>query len=174
MKFKKTYLTLDELGRLFGVSQKTVGKWLEKLGLRTSKGKPSLVAFSQNWVSFVQNRNTDDRHVWNAERTVAVFIENGMKSVVPPPTDLIVTSHLDGPFTIRTNSGSPNEIVGSNGEVAVWVSGDANARIVCRLLNVGHRLGVIESPKPEQQSENNPTEPDTPSENMGFVIYGVR
>jgi len=101
-------------------------------------------------------------------------VENGAKLVVPPPTELFAASHLDGPFKIRTNSDSPHEIVGTNGEVEVWVAGDLNAQIVCRLLNVGHRLGVLQRPQSEQTPEPMPAEEPALIETDGFIILGAR
>lgn len=174
MKFTKQFLTLAELGRVFGVSEKMVGKWLTDMNLRTSKGKPSFTAHSEDWVTFVRSQSPNDKYVWRSKRTVAALVANGAKPVMPPPADLFTASDLDGPFKIRTNSDSHHEVVGANGEVEVWVAGDRNAQIVCQLLNVGHRLDVFQRPQSEQTPTLEPPEEPAPTVTDGFVIYGVR
>jgi hypothetical protein len=57
------------------------------------------------------------------------------------------------------------QVVGQRGAVAS-VSGDRNAHQVCRLLNVGHRLGVLNRPQPEQL----PAEKSGPLETAAFII----
>ena len=171
MKFKKSHLTLAELGRVFGLSEARIAKSLTNMNLRTSKGKPSFKAFSEKWVTSNPAQSSNEKYVWHGQRTVAALVEDGSTIAVPPPMDLFAASNLDGPFKIRTNTNSPHEIVGANGEVEVWVAGDVNAQIVCKLLNVGHRLGVIQRP----QSEQTPPEPEPvaqPAHNYtaGFII----
>lgn len=174
MKFKKPHLTLAELGRVFGISEAKIAKQLTDMNLRTSKGKPSFKAFSEKWVKSINSQDSNDKYVWHGQRTVAALVEDGKKPVVPPPTELFAPSNLDGPFKIRTNSDSPHEIVGANGEVEVWVAGDLNAQIVCKLLNVGHRLGVLQRPQSEQTPEPEPVEAPAHIETDGFIIIGAR
>lgn len=174
MKFTKQYLTLAELGRVFGISEAMIARRLTDLNLRTSNGKPSFTAFSERWVTSGHSQSSNDKHVWHGQRTVAALVENGAKPVVPPPTELFAASHLDGPFRIRTNTDSPHEIVGANGEVEVWVSGDLNAQIVCQLLNAGHRLGVLQRRQSKQTPEPEPAEEPALIETDGFIIIGAR
>jgi hypothetical protein len=172
MKFKKQYLTLAELGRVFGISEAMMARRLTNMNLRTSKGKPSFKAFSEKWVA--QSQTSNDKYVWHGQRTVAALVEDGMKPVVPPPTELFMPSNLEGPFKVRTNADSPHEIVGANGEVEVWVAGDLNAQIVCRLLNVGHRLRVFQRSQSEQTPEPEPVEEPTHNVTDDFIILGAQ
>lgn len=172
MKFKKPHLTLAELGRVFGISEAMIARRLTNMNLRTSKGKPSFKAFSEKWVTSAP-KDSNDKHVWHGHRTVAALVEEGLKPVVPPPTDLFTASHLDGPFKIRTNTDSPHEIVGANGEVEVWVTGELNAQIVCKLLNVGHRLRVLQGPQPEETPEPEPVEEPAHNVTDDFIILGA-
>ena len=166
MRFKKEFLTLSELGRVFGVGKQAVGKWLNQIGLRTHNGHPSHAAYAQDLVGFFWG----EKHVWHGERTVAVLIESGWRSVVPPPQDLVETAKLEGPFRVRASANSAHEILGANGDVAVWVSGDRNAHHVCRLLNAGHRLGVLDRPPTELPPAEEPAG-EVSAEEHGFVIY---
>lgn len=175
MKFKKPYLTLAELGQVFGVSEAKIVRRLTNMNLRTSRGKPSFKAFSEKWVTSTHAQSSNDKYVWHGQRTVAALVEDGATIAVPPPMDLFAASNLEGPFKIRSNSDSPHEIVGANGEVEVWVAGDLNAQIVCKLLNVGHRLGVLQRPQSEQTPEPEPEPVEEPAhiETDGFIIIGA-
>ena len=164
MKFKKEHLTLAELGRVFGVGEKVIAKWLVELKLRSPKG----YVLDSSYVSFLKPMTWGQAHVWVAERTVEVLVMNGRNPVVPPPADLVEPAPLDGPFAIKARPSGLHEIVGQKGAVA-WVSGDRNAHHVCRLLNVGHRLGVFDRPQPNPL----PAEEPASTEAGGFVIVGA-
>jgi hypothetical protein len=168
MQFTKEHLTLAELGRVFGVDQKQVGQWLIAAGLRTAKGHPSPKAYRYDLISMADPGGWGWKHVWHADRTVEALVEMGRTPVLPPPKDLVKSLRLDGPFTVRAKADGFFEIVGGDDMVAVWVSGDWNARQVCRLLNTGHRLGVFKRPQPETPPAPEPA----PTVTDGFVICG--
>ena len=64
------YLSLTELGRIYGVSSHVVGKWLKGLGLRASDGSPSAQAFNEKYVSQRPSRQPGTYyHVWHAQKT---------------------------------------------------------------------------------------------------------
>ncbi|MEI8381655.1 MAG: hypothetical protein WCJ09_16115 [Planctomycetota bacterium] len=165
MKFKSEHLTLAELGRVFGVSEKNVGKWLTELRLRSPRGYP----MDASYVKFLKPQTWGQAHVWIAERTVEVLMMNGWNPVMPPPPDLVEPAPLDGPFIIKACPNGLHEVVGQKGAVA-WVSGDRNAHQVCRLLNAGHRLGVLDRPQPEQLPETQPAKRSAPFETAEFII----
>lgn len=165
MRFKSEHLTLAELGRIFGVEEKEVGKWLIELRLRSPRGYP----MDASYVKLLKPQTWGQAHVWIAERTVEVLMMNGRNPVVPPPADLVEPAPLDGPFVIRACPNGLHEIVGLKGAVA-WVSGDRNAHQVCRLLNAGHRVGVLDRPQPEQLRETLPATRSEPIESAEFII----
>lgn len=165
MKFKNEHLTLAELGRVFGVGEKDVGKWLIELRLRSPRGFP----MDASYVKLLKPQTWGQAHVWIADRTVEVLMMNGRNPVVPPPADLVEAAPLDGPFRINAHTCGLHEVVGQRGAVA-WVSGDRNAHQVCRLLNAGHRLGVLDRPQPEQLPETLPAEKSGPIETAAFII----
>lgn len=159
MRFKSEHLTLAELGRVFGVEEKEISKWLIELRLRSRRGYP----MDASYVKLLKPQTWGQAHVWIAERTVEVLIMNGRNPVVPPPADLVEPAPLDGPFIIKACPNGLHEIIGQKGAVA-WVSGDRNAHQVCRLLNAGHRLGVLDRPQLEQLPEMQPAEGSGPIE----------
>jgi hypothetical protein len=72
------FLSLTELGHLYGVSRNKVGQWLVDLGLRTKEKKPSARAFNE---SFVDQRDSTQPGtyfwVWHAEKTCQLLDEAG-------------------------------------------------------------------------------------------------
>ena len=68
------YLSLTEIGRVYGVSSHAVGKWLKKLGLRAESGQPSADAFRDKYVA--QRPSTQPGtffYVWDAKTTTALL-----------------------------------------------------------------------------------------------------
>ena len=72
------YLSLTELGRLYGVSSHVVGKWLKGLGLRTQDGRPSPEAYTQGYVVQRPSRHPGTYFwIWHADKTTAIL--DGMR-----------------------------------------------------------------------------------------------
>jgi hypothetical protein len=72
------YMSLTELGKLYGVSSHKIGKWLVDLGLRTQAKKPSPRAFRDGFVE--QRPSTQPATyfwVWHAERTMKALEQAG-------------------------------------------------------------------------------------------------
>ncbi len=68
------FLSLTEIGRLYGVSSHQVGKWLKGLGLRSGDGSPSAQAFNEKYVAQRPSRQPGTYyHVWHATRTTALL-----------------------------------------------------------------------------------------------------
>lgn len=68
------FSTMREIGRLFGVTNHTIGRKLKELGLRTTDGKPTCEAFTRGLVG--QKWTDDHKHycwVWHTERTVPLL-----------------------------------------------------------------------------------------------------
>ncbi len=151
--FKYEHVNLTQLGSLFGVSSHKAGEWLVQVGLRTDRKKPSRTAFEGKYVTTGPSRGEGTyAWVWHTEKTVKALEEAGHKRVNPPPLDLVVPPALNGPFTQRLTDSGMTEIVGGDGTVTTFVLGDENARTVCDLLNVAHRLGKIKTAPPAAPS----------------------
>lgn len=72
------YLSLTELGRVYGVSSHVVGRWLKGLGLRTADGRPSPEAFAQGYVSQRPSRQPGTYFwIWAADKTTGIL--DGMR-----------------------------------------------------------------------------------------------
>jgi len=73
------FATMREIGRLFGVTNHTVGRKLKAIGLRTADGKPSHEAFDRGLVG--QKWTADHKHycwVWHTARTVPLLEMAGL------------------------------------------------------------------------------------------------
>lgn len=72
------YLSLTELGRVYGVSSHVVGRWLKGLGLRTADGRPSPEAFAQGYVSQRPSRHPGTYFwIWHTDKTTGIL--DGMR-----------------------------------------------------------------------------------------------
>ena len=81
------YLSLTELGRLYGVSSHVVGRWLKGLGLRTEDGRPSEKAFSEDYVSRRPSRHPGTYFwIWHADKTTGIL--DGMRYPRAATTEL--------------------------------------------------------------------------------------
>lgn len=143
MKFRYEFISLTQIGELFGVSNQKVGKWLVMLGLRTTANKPSREAFGGGYVDTGPSRNQGFNYVWHSERTVTALTAAGHNVAVHPACELLAPCQLNGPFEVRTNKSFGFEIVNGDGTVAVWVRGRKNAKFVSDLLNIAQRNGVV-------------------------------
>ncbi len=141
--FKFKFMTLTQLGQLFGVTSHKLGKWLVDIGLRTSEGKPSAQAYREKIVETAPSRNQGYIWAWHAERTVVALEEAGHRRVSPPPLDLVEPPALVAPFSLRTVEGGAFDLVSADGGVAVRVWGSQNAEQVRRLLDLAGRFGKL-------------------------------
>lgn len=142
MMFKQQFMNLTDIGRLFGKTTREVGKRLQEIGLRTAKGKPSDAAYRRDLIEVKNPGTWGWTYVWHAQRTSQQLIERGWKPIVPPPIDLVIPITPIGPFTVQSSAGQ-FQILGADGEACVWMLDQITADKVCRVMNVGHRLGVF-------------------------------
>ena len=146
MSYKYEYLTLTQIGDLFGESNQEVGKWLATVGLRhRSNGvlKPTPAAFDGGFVTDVAGRNQGYSWAWHTRKTVEALVAAGHRLVSPLPTALVHEDKLNAPFAHRPNDQFGYQVVSGDGTVAVWVRGETNARLIARLLNLADKHGLI-------------------------------
>jgi hypothetical protein len=68
------YMTMTQIGKLYGVSSHKIGKWLRGLGLRDADGTPSAEAFNDNFVVQRPSRQPGTYfYVWNRALTTALL-----------------------------------------------------------------------------------------------------
>jgi hypothetical protein len=143
MKWRFEFMTLTQIGEVFGVSNQQVGKWLAKLGLRTDANRPSREAFDGGYVKEGPSRGQGYNWVWHSEKTVRALTEAGHKSALLLACELMAPCQLNGPFEYRRSPVFGFEVANGDGTVAVWVRGEKNARFVCSVLNAADRCGVV-------------------------------
>ena len=134
---------MTEIGRLFGVTGHQVGKWLKELDLRTECGNPSKEAYCHKLISAGYYQHGTYNKLWHTERVISLLEEAGHELIANPPPDLVEPRALIGPFTMRENSTDIWQLVGSDNEVAIVVTGRRNARLVQRVLNLAHQCGRL-------------------------------
>ena len=156
-KFK----TLTELGKEYGVSRNKVGKWLLDIGLRTrderrGEMKPSWKAFNSDYVAPRESTQPGTYfYAWDAKKTKAALKRAGHKplseTTVPAPPKPMCT--LVGPYCFHLISTIGFEIRNSDGEVAVWVTGEANASRLVQIMNIAYQCGRL-GPRIEQKAKH--------------------
>ena len=144
MKYKIEYMNMVDLGRLFGVSSHQIGKWLKDLGLRRANGTPSTTAYQQKLVSFSYEQWGTYNAVWHVDRVVRILEHADHQQVADLPSDLVELPTLTGPFSLREIGNGKQQIVGNDGEVAITVAGETNAKVVLRVMNIAHRAEMLE------------------------------
>ncbi len=83
------FLSLTELGQIYGVTRNKVGAWLVELGLRTTDKKPSKTAFDSGYVE--QRLSTQPGTyfwVWHGEKTCKLLEEAGHKKAEPAHNEM--------------------------------------------------------------------------------------
>ncbi len=141
--FRYEYMTLTQIGELFGVTSHQIGKWLVWIKLRTEAKRPSSAAFDGKFVSQGPSRGDGYNWVWHAARTVAALEEAGHRRIFNPPPYLADPSKLNGPFTKRANEANGYDLVGGDGSVAIVVAGEKNVDFVLQLLNLADKHGTV-------------------------------
>jgi hypothetical protein len=144
MKWRFEFMTLTQLGEVFGTTSHQVGRWLVEIGLRTSAKKPSKAAFDGGYVKAGPSRNQGYNWIWHSERTVQALETAGHKLAIQPGCELLNQCRLSGPFAIQAHPQFGHQVINGDGSVAVWISGEQNAQFVCSLLNLADRNGVVE------------------------------
>ena len=141
--YRFEYMTQTQIGELFGVSPRKIGKWLAALELRTEKNKPSRLAFDGGFVKQGPSRGDGYNWVWHSVKTVAALEKARHRRIFNPPLGLVDPVLLNGPFRTRENSRNSIDLVNGDGSVAIVVSGHRNAEFLVSLLNLADEKGVI-------------------------------
>jgi hypothetical protein len=141
--YNSEFMTLTQIGELFGATSHQVGKWLVRMGLRTAAKRPSNVAFDGDFVKQGPSRGDGYNWVWHSQRTVAVLEKAGHRRIPNPPPDLVDPPKLNGPFTKRANEANGYDIENGDGSVAIVVAGEQNADFVVQLLNLADKHGTL-------------------------------
>ena len=130
------YLNLTQLGEIFGVSGKKLGRILVEIGLRTKGKEPSKRASEKGFVRWVDDENCGGFYAWHGEKTIAALEAAGYRRVdtVKPDVSLV------GPFKVQAEGGR-YEIITALSEVCFWAADQNAANRLVVLLNLADRYG---------------------------------
>ena len=81
MATSSSWLSLSDLGRIYGVSAIHCGKTLQEKGWRDKNGRATSTAIEAGAVSSKAERNSKNNPLWNSVICTKVFEESGHKPV---------------------------------------------------------------------------------------------
>ena len=139
------YLTQSQLGQLFGATSHEIGRWLRELGFKRTDNRPSDEAIRSGVVENVMNGSVHFP-AWNKEKVVTLLEANGHRrsdSTEPEVPSRSNDLTLVGPFSARHNGGDGYEILDGNGDVGIWVRGEANAERIAAILSLAYNCGRL-------------------------------
>jgi hypothetical protein len=82
---EKVYWCMRDIGRLVGLTSHQIGKQLKRIGLRTSEGKPSQLAFSNDLVAQQFDGYGHYLWAWDRDEVLRLLAAAGVK-VMDAPT----------------------------------------------------------------------------------------
>lgn len=146
MRFIRQFMILTDIGKIMGMTNAAVGKYLTAKGYREKrygKFQPTDEAKEEQLVD-QDYRYSDPQDFWDVEKVVGMMEEDGYVPAFPPPSDFVFEPQLTGPFSLKHISGTEYSVGSSNGDVVAKIAGKANANFVMRVLNTAHKTGVVE------------------------------
>ncbi len=137
---EKMWLSLWELGQVFGVGVRVVGRWLEARNLVDRRNSPTSEAISSLCCDLKPDWQGIHRWHWNRK-----LIEELERDGHIRPDRPVLKQRLDlhGPFVARLTQEDAYEMVGGDGRALVRVTGQENAAFVLKLLNMAHKCGQV-------------------------------
>lgn len=160
MTFRFAYMSLRQLGELYGVTSHKVGKWLKDLELRDEEGLPTKKAHDGRYCKQTSAGEKCTLWVWEAEKTVAVLKNDGHPMLLDPPRDLVSPAILNGPFAVRATSDSICVIENGDESDCIRVNNKMTADVVVRLLNAAHKSGHLDRMCQPQRLLQTPLAPE--------------
>ena len=113
------YLSITDIGRIYGVSAHVAGRWLKNFGLRTESGQPSAQAFNEN----------------TSRSGQAVIPEPSFTSGTPSERPTFSTAcAIHGPFMVRSSGNIGQELLDADGRIIAWTTMPWLGELICALL----------------------------------------
>lgn len=145
------FVSLTQLGQIFGVTPKEIDNGLVECGLR-KRHKPTDKAKAGGFVTTVEMPGGESFYTWHRERTMAAlsalrsrpFGQDQIDQVVMPLNPNSITEFRPplGPFTLKQTDGVGLQFVDANG--ITWLHGtdEAFANQILELMKKAHeKLG---------------------------------
>jgi len=137
------FLSLRQLGTIYGVSSHKVGRWLKEIGLSTATGEPTQDAIDAKFCELVVLDDGAVFWAWSREKVAGVLEQHGLRPSTPASSATTEKSSFSGPFEFRLSGSNTWEIICGDGSVCVWVLGEDRARKVSVLLNLACKHGKL-------------------------------
>ncbi len=141
MKFKFQYMSLTDLGRLFGLKNQGIGKCLVKIGVRTENRNPTYQSQENGLVKRANDGFQGIHWHWHADRTVTLLLKAGYKLVQELPDDLVEPPELQGPF--RLDETNPKFILNFDGLVVARFNSKEQAAILLPIFNLADKASRL-------------------------------
>lgn len=145
MKYRFEFMSLTQLGEIFGVSSHKVGDWLVEIGFRTESKRPSKLAFENDVVKEGPSRGQGYNWVWHTDRTIRALEAVGHQRVFPAPRGLVDPSPMVAPFAIRTTSDGNFLVENGEGEPILLGQHHESCKLLVRILEIAARCKKIGS-----------------------------
>lgn len=81
---EKVFWTMKDIGRLIGLTSHQIGKVLKRLGLRTSEGRPSQMAYSNKLVAQKFDGFGHYLWAWDRDEVLRLLAATGVKPQEAP------------------------------------------------------------------------------------------
>lgn len=133
------FISITDLGKLFGLKSRTMGKLLVTVGLRTTDGNATQEAIEAGFTKRIPTNRTPGIAftVWHAAKTIQRLEGAGYRRVVQaPPID---ERCLLGPFSYRMSGPFAFEVRNANSRVIMVATEEETARWAAQLLNVAYK-----------------------------------
>lgn len=128
------FVTQTQLGKIFGIGTKIMGKWLTKVGLRDGEHDPTKQALQGGFCKLFRNDRDIVFFVWHRTKTIAALKAGGYDPAYEQ-AETILASGLIGPFHLLQTSDDGFQVRNGDGTCCVWVRGGRPARQVLALFN---------------------------------------
>jgi hypothetical protein len=133
------FISITDLGKLFGLKRRTMGKLLVTVGLRTTDGNATQDAIDGGFTKRIPTNRVSgiEFNIWHAARTVRRLEEAGYRRAInAPPID---ERCLVGPFCYRPSGRFIFEVRNANGTIIMVATEEDTARWAAQLLNVAYK-----------------------------------
>lgn len=128
------YVSITQLGEMFGVTRNEMGQYLADIGWRVREGgtlSPSNQAIERGYCQATENERGIRYYIWHRVKTIKALETAGYKQAkneAPP-------AKIGGPFAAEPSGEAGYKVISGDGTTAIWVLGEENARMVVAALN---------------------------------------
>lgn len=124
------FISLTQLGQLFGASSHQMGRWLVEVGLRTQYYEPSQQAIDGGFISIAKPEGGRPFVAWHREKTIQVLEQAGHVRI-----DCSSTEQVVGPFSAKATDDGKVVISDRSGFSCCVADDRVIAAKLVRLLN---------------------------------------